>query len=313
MTHTRRNDETWAAIRGDYLLGRSQDDLALHYGVGRSTIRDRARREGWRRCDQPEPPSPPLDRPEPGYDPVPDELMRPPVEVIADAYRRADLALRSGRTAEAQRCLHVARGFERLLLRDDWVSKALNDHWLGEAEARLLRYDPPWPAGVKDADEARAELAAGRLRLEALLTARPFDPVAAHAELDRATRLHACLDLLRERDVALEEHARPLEKDPSAPADPPSSHDARASSGARTNQEPPPAGPLRTDDQTVVLETKSLPVGHRSGVRPPNPPYPPYPPYALGLRPPWSGASGSDPRKDAAGLHRPVAPLGASG
>lgn len=103
MSQTRRNDLTRAALRDDYLDGLSQPVLAARYGVGMSTIRDRARREGWRRRDHPAPPVPPLDGGEVA-DAEEAHPMRPVVAVVADAYRQADIA--------------------RLLLRNDWLRGA---------------------------------------------------------------------------------------------------------------------------------------------------------------------------------------------
>ena len=121
--------------------------------------------------------------------------MRPVLAVVADAYRLADLALRRGKPVEAHRCLQVAQGFERLMLREDGLPEALNEHWAGEEEAWVLRRFPPWPAGVKDAEAARAELADEDARLDALLNAVPIDSERLGAALARSHRLRFCLEL----------------------------------------------------------------------------------------------------------------------
>ena len=55
----------WHVLREDYLAGSPARILCESYGVPLSTFRARAKREGWRHCDQPDasaaPPSPPDD------------------------------------------------------------------------------------------------------------------------------------------------------------------------------------------------------------------------------------------------------------
>ncbi len=46
-------DGVWARVRADYLAGRSASACARLHGVGVTTLRARAAREGWRRCDHP--------------------------------------------------------------------------------------------------------------------------------------------------------------------------------------------------------------------------------------------------------------------
>ena len=199
MTRTFHNDEIWAVIREDYLRGDTQPGLAERFGVGVSTIRDRARREGWRKRDQPSALSPALDL---LPSPAGSEPMRPAVACVADAYRAADDALRAGRFVEAQRCLAIARGFERLAARADGLARALSEHWDGEAEAWSVRHDPPWPHGVADPEGARAALAALTDDYKAALTHLPLDFGLLSALADRMARLRACLDLTDEWEVA---------------------------------------------------------------------------------------------------------------
>lgn len=89
-----RSDDTWALARRDYINGDSGTQVCDRYGLSLSTFNDRARREGWRRCDQPEP------APVPDDDPEADE----PVDCAAlaeDALVRVRRALRLGRAGEA--------------------------------------------------------------------------------------------------------------------------------------------------------------------------------------------------------------------
>lgn len=92
--HAIHSPETWAMARRDYLAGDSAPQVCDRYGLNESTFSDRARREGWRKCDQPDPPPLPDDDPEDGE----------PVDCAAlaeDALVRVRRALRRGRAAEA--------------------------------------------------------------------------------------------------------------------------------------------------------------------------------------------------------------------
>lgn len=46
-------EDVWARVRDDYLAGLSAPECCRRHGVGLTTLRDRAAREGWRRIDQP--------------------------------------------------------------------------------------------------------------------------------------------------------------------------------------------------------------------------------------------------------------------
>ncbi|HEY0053550.1 MAG TPA: hypothetical protein VGB49_09075 [Caulobacteraceae bacterium] len=46
-------DEVWAAVRADYAAGLPAPECCRRHGVGLTSLRDRAAREGWRRADQP--------------------------------------------------------------------------------------------------------------------------------------------------------------------------------------------------------------------------------------------------------------------
>ena len=46
-------DAVWERARADYLAGLPAPQVCRRHGVGLSTLRDRAAREGWRRVDQP--------------------------------------------------------------------------------------------------------------------------------------------------------------------------------------------------------------------------------------------------------------------
>jgi hypothetical protein len=46
-------DEVWDQVRADYLAGMPAARVCRRHGVGLTTLRERAAREGWRRVDQP--------------------------------------------------------------------------------------------------------------------------------------------------------------------------------------------------------------------------------------------------------------------
>ena len=54
-------DEVWARVQEDYLIGMPAKEVCRRHGVGLTALRDRAARDGWRRCDQPWTPPPLLD------------------------------------------------------------------------------------------------------------------------------------------------------------------------------------------------------------------------------------------------------------
>jgi len=101
-----RSEATWAAARRDYLAGDTAEAVCDRYGLKLGTLRSRAAREGWRRCDAGDP------------DPWPDEDY--PVEdaaadapdlaaMAAQALMRLNRAVRRGRAAEAASWLRTWR------------------------------------------------------------------------------------------------------------------------------------------------------------------------------------------------------------
>lgn len=97
--HSLRGPETWALIRHDYLAGGSARLIAERYGVSESALRTRARNEGWRKGDRPDPDWASED--EEAYDPS----APPPsaAEIAATARWEAARALRLRRPVEAER------------------------------------------------------------------------------------------------------------------------------------------------------------------------------------------------------------------
>jgi len=89
-----RTDETWAEARNDYLTGFTAEEVCRRHDIGLSALRQRARREGWRRNDQADP------SPEDDFD-VFDDLE--PSELIEMAWRRLAAAIARGRGTDAAR------------------------------------------------------------------------------------------------------------------------------------------------------------------------------------------------------------------
>src|SRR5690606_14888483 len=50
-----RSEAVWAAARRDYLAGDTAEAVCDRYGLKLGTLRSRAAREGWRRCDAGDP------------------------------------------------------------------------------------------------------------------------------------------------------------------------------------------------------------------------------------------------------------------
>ena len=89
-----RSDDLWERARADYLAGDSASAVCDRYDLSVGTLKSRAYREGWRRCDQAEPE--PVDLEAERASGLPD-----PAEMAAHALVRAERAVQRGRPAEA--------------------------------------------------------------------------------------------------------------------------------------------------------------------------------------------------------------------
>lgn len=150
--HRIRARTTWLLARHDYLQGDSAPQVCDRYGLNERTLRDRAKREKWRRIDQPDP------------DPIDDdeEDAGEPVDCAAladDALLRVRRALKRGRAGEAASWMRLHEKLVRRLAQID------------EAERRSRRVDEqrgvlPVPDGhpALDALTAAIELAKTRAR-----------------------------------------------------------------------------------------------------------------------------------------------------
>ena len=95
-----RSDQTWADARDAYLSGHTAEDVCARYDLGLSAFRARARRQGWRRTDTPDPDPIDIDAPTPLDDLSPGELA----EICM---RRAARAIDRDSSAEAMRWLRL--------------------------------------------------------------------------------------------------------------------------------------------------------------------------------------------------------------
>ena len=91
-----RSPETWERAREDYAAGLSAAAVCDRYDIGRSAFHERARREGWRRADLPDPE--PLD---------PAAVRKDPLDLADMTYGRAAMAIEGGRALEAHRWLKL--------------------------------------------------------------------------------------------------------------------------------------------------------------------------------------------------------------
>lgn len=107
-------DSVWAAVRADYLSGMTAAEACRRHGVGRTTLRDRAAKEGWRRADQPWQPLARLDPDDEGAalsDSVGGDVDRLTNEQLRDlAGRRMIRALLRGDAMESLRWRRVRAG-----------------------------------------------------------------------------------------------------------------------------------------------------------------------------------------------------------
>lgn len=145
-----RSPLTWAAARAAYLEGEAAESVCARFDLGLSAFRRRAREEGWRRADQPDPPETNPD----DADPDGDEDFDP-MDLASLAWRRAGRAMVRGRSAEAARWLRL---HETLI-----ASERARERHAAQAEGRRDRAE-------RDLDDAHLRaitLAERRLALDA--------------------------------------------------------------------------------------------------------------------------------------------------
>ena len=141
-------EAVWAEARADYLEGMSAAEVCLRHGVGRTALRARAAREGWRRRDQPWTPPTRLDPWDEGRaleDRVGGDLDRVEYRELAFvAHRRMMRAVMRGDAVGALRWRRVGLVMETV--------EAESERMLEEDEAR--RFHRPDPVDAAEADSS---------------------------------------------------------------------------------------------------------------------------------------------------------------
>jgi hypothetical protein len=125
-----RGAEVWAAARDLYLDGASAPEVCERFGIGLSTFRDRAAREGWRRADVADALPPPA----PAWSEAAEAALETDPEVVADrAWRSAARAVAQGRVHEARRWTRLARDMDAMSR-----ERARHEAWQGDQMARAV-------------------------------------------------------------------------------------------------------------------------------------------------------------------------------
>ncbi|MFN3837397.1 MAG: hypothetical protein ACK4MI_06740 [Brevundimonas sp.] len=108
--YRRLSKEAWEAAGSAYLAGTTAEEISACYGMAVSTFRARAKDEGWRREDQPDPaPCDPVDLAVETADGLPDYGT-----MAAHALVRLNRALQAGRALEAARWVRLHADLTRM-------------------------------------------------------------------------------------------------------------------------------------------------------------------------------------------------------
>lgn len=127
-----RSPETWERAKADYLDGATAEEACRRHDLGLSALRRRARKEGWRRADQPD-----ADPDDDDLDLYADVALD---EMIDLAWRRMAQAVAHGRGVDAARWSRVHAG---LLARAQAEADALAE--AAELAVHHDRFPPPVP------------------------------------------------------------------------------------------------------------------------------------------------------------------------
>ncbi|HEX8233624.1 MAG TPA: hypothetical protein VF559_09815 [Caulobacteraceae bacterium] len=129
-----RSPGTWARAEADYRAGVTAREVCERYDLGLTALRDRARAEGWRRADQPDP------------EPAGPDLALiaafadlPAREGAEEAWGRMMWAIRQGRTREAQGWLKLHQQLSSIQIAEEcFGSPADGRRALAERDDRSL-------------------------------------------------------------------------------------------------------------------------------------------------------------------------------
>lgn len=206
-----RSDDTWAKAREAFLGGMAGREVCERFGLGRSAFWDRARKEGWRRADQPDPETD-LDA---DLDQLDADPFLSPADLAALAWQRAKRAVLRGSLREALGWRRVHRDYLAIAVLDAAAEHNGEDRYEGVeqytrwARPRLWRNEAElYEHG--DADEAFA--AAGTGDEQAVPTAEPDSPDTLDCDsaatprrppsTPAARRIHARMEVWKVRQAA---------------------------------------------------------------------------------------------------------------
>jgi len=114
-----RSPETWALAEADYRAGMTARGVCERYDLGLTALRDRAKAEGWRRIDQPDP------EPEgPDLDLIAEFADVPAKDGADEAWGRMMWAIRQGRTREAQGWLKLHQQLSSMQIAEECFGSA---------------------------------------------------------------------------------------------------------------------------------------------------------------------------------------------
>lgn len=149
-----RSEAVWERARGAYLEGETAEAVCDRFDLSLGAFRERARKGGWRRCDQPD------------REPIPVSALDD-VDADADYGELADHALRQLRRAMARGRASAASSWMRL--HDRLTARAAEDAKRAEAAARKAA--APRPHSVA-AERVLEQIAARRREAEAYVARR---------------------------------------------------------------------------------------------------------------------------------------------
>jgi hypothetical protein len=180
--YRRVSDAVWDRAREDYLAGEAAEMVCARHGLALSTFRQRARAQGWRRIDQPDPEPVDLDAEEEAG--LPDYA-----QMARHALVRLNRAVLRGRAAEAA-------GWMRLHMR-------LSD--LARAAEATPETPPPAPKPAKTPDPQATAMAKARTVQTLVRAVADLDPADATGRrlIDKSLEV---LDALERAPISDDSH-----------------------------------------------------------------------------------------------------------
>ena len=166
MAYRIRTEDVWDHARTDYLGGEPALVVCARYDLGLSALRKRARDEGWRRQDQPDPLIEPMRMPvmhDSEVGDMMDEALRRSLELAAD-----------GRIDQAGRWLRYHRGLQAVHDNDVKLARRLEERRHSSSPNELM-------LALREQVHQCTFANAGALSLSAPSTAAAAEPIALAA------------------------------------------------------------------------------------------------------------------------------------